>query len=160
MPCATNMQCAATSSSNCRPASLAPTMGILACSFAGYDRILRMRLMMFRRYWMLTGIAALRRNAWPISLLCGTAAFTCFAVAASCWPGGGYNPFMQMLSSLGRTVVKGVVFPLCRYLFMVGMGFASMGVAVAFWNTHSCLSGWRRHCGKVQNQMGLRGNGE
>ena len=114
--------------------------------------------MTFRRHWLLTGFAAMRRNAWPAALLCGTAAFTCFAIAASCWPGGGYNPFMQMLSSLGRTVVKGVGSPLCHYLFMAGMGFAAMGVAAAFLNTYSRLSGWRRHCarwGVATNVAGL-----
>ena len=98
------------------------------------------------------------RNTWPMCLICGVAAFTCFLVAALCWPGGGYNPFMQMLSSLGRNVARGVFHPLCRYLFMAGMGFAAMGVAAAFWNAHTRLSGWRRRCsrwGVTANIAGL-----
>ena len=99
-----------------------------------------------------------RRNAWPTGLICGVAAFVCFLLAALCWPGGGYDPFMCMLSSLGRTAVRGVGHPLCRYLFMAGMGFAAIGVATVFWNAHTRLSGWRRHCarwGVAANTAGL-----
>ena len=91
-------------------------------------------------------------------LICGVAAFVCFLVAALCWPGGGYNPFMRMLSSLGRTAVRGVSYPLCHYLFMAGMGFAALGVVAVFWNANTRLSGWRRHCarwGVAANIAGL-----
>ena len=99
-----------------------------------------------------------RRNAWPAGLLCGVAAFVCFLVAALCWPGGGYNPFMRMLSSLGRTAVNGVGYPLCHFLFMAGMGFAAVGVAAVFWCAHTRFSGWRRTCarwGAATNIAGL-----
>ena len=41
-----------------------------------------------------------RRNVWPAAVLYGTAAFAAFLLAAVSFPGGGYNPFMQILSSL------------------------------------------------------------
>ena len=97
-------------------------------------------------------------NVWPIGLICGTAAFVCFFIGALCWPGGGYNPFMRMLSSLGRTEVKGICYPLCHYLFMAGMGLAAIGIASTFWNAYAQFSGWRRcfaRWGVVANIAGL-----
>ena len=89
-------------------------------------------------------ISAMRRNAWPASLLFGTAALTCFVVAASCWPGGGYNPFMRMLSALGRTAARGVGWPWCHFLFMAGMFCAVAAVVPVFVRDARTLSGRRR----------------
>ena len=83
----------------------------------------------------------MQRNTENMGLICGLVALVCFLVAALCWPGGGYDPFMQMLSSLGRTNVRGVSYPLCHYLFIAGMGSAAIGVAAVFWNAHTRLSG-------------------
>ena len=44
-----------------------------------------------------------------------------FLAAMLLYPGGGYNPLMRMLSHLGRTYIKGVVYPLSHYLFTLGM---------------------------------------
>ena len=52
-----------------------------------------------------------------------------FSLAATCWPGGGYNPLMRMLSALGRTVVRGVAYPWCHYLFMAGLSAAALATA-------------------------------
>ncbi|MBR1588786.1 MAG: hypothetical protein IJ658_10725, partial [Kiritimatiellae bacterium] len=70
-----------------------------------------------------------RRNVWPVAAICGTAAFVLFALAATCYPGGGYNPLMKMLSALGRTVVRGVAYPWCHYLFMAGLLMAAFATA-------------------------------
>ena len=98
------------------------------------------------------------RNLWPPALFSGVSAFACFSMSALCWPGGGFNPFMLMLSSLGRTMVKGVEHPLCHYLFIAGMGFAAVGVATVFWTAYTRFSSWRKHCaywGVVANLAGL-----
>ena len=76
-----------------------------------------------------------RRNAWPAAVLCGTTAFLLFLLAAICFPGGGYNPLMRMLSALGRTVVRGVAYPWCHYLFMAGLLTAAFATA----NVWACL---------------------
>ena len=70
-----------------------------------------------------------RCNIWRYAIIGGAAAFGCFAVAAFSYPGGGYNPFMQMLSALGRTVVKKVTYPPCHYWFMAGLLLASVSAA-------------------------------
>lgn len=70
-----------------------------------------------------------RRDAWPPAVLYGTAAFASFLLAAVCFPGGGYNPLMRMLSTLGRTVVRGVAYPLCHYLFTGGLLLATLATA-------------------------------
>ncbi len=85
-----------------------------------------------------------RRNVWPTAVLYGAAAFTAFLLAAVCYPGGGYNPLMKMLSALGRTVVRGVAWPLCHYLFMLGLLLATLATA----HVWACLVrrgtvGWR-----------------
>ena len=65
-----------------------------------------------------------RRNVWSAAVLAGGAAALLFYLAALAFPGGGYNPFMRMLSSLGRTNVRDVPWPWCHYLFTAGMAFA------------------------------------
>lgn len=73
----------------------------------------------------------------------GAAAFAAFALAALSWPGGGYNPFMRMLSALGRTSVRGVDWPWCHWFFMAGMAFAALAAAAVFAGESRRLSGWR-----------------
>ena len=70
-----------------------------------------------------------RRNAWPAAALYGAAAFAAFLLATAVYPGGGYNPLMKMLSALGRTIVRGVAYPLCHYLFMAGLLLAALATA-------------------------------
>ena len=46
-------------------------------------------------------------------------------------PSGHYQPLRQMLSYLGRRKVDGVAYPLCHYLFVLGMTFSALALAVA-----------------------------
>lgn len=48
---------------------------------------------------------------------------------------GSYNPFMMMLSRLGRTHLAGVDYPLCHYLFTFGLFVAAAAISRA-------LTGW------------------
>ena len=64
----------------------------------------------------------------------GVMAFLSFLLSMALCP-GGYNPCLRMLSYLGRKAVAGVDFPLCHYLFIAGMVFASFAVFLA-------LKGW------------------
>ena len=61
------------------------------------------------------------KNPLPIVLILGTLCAGLFLAAMVVCPGGGYNPLMRMLSYLGRTFIKGVPYPLCHYLFTLGM---------------------------------------
>lgn len=84
-------------------------------------------------------------NARRSSIVCGALALAFFAAAMACYPGGGYNPFCQMLSALGRTKVRDVAFPACHYWFMGGMAFSSAAVACVWISlVHRCGAGWRR----------------
>ena len=86
----------------------------------------------------------LRRNVWPVAVICGMAAFSLFALAAACYPGGGYNPLMKMLSALGRTVVRGVAYPWCHCLFMAGLATAAFAVANVWARlARGDAAGWR-----------------
>ena len=97
---------------------------------------------------------------WPflaVALLGGAAA-CCFAAAMFTFPGGGYNPFSQMLSVLGRSVVKGVERPLCHSLFVAGMLFSSIAAATALLSRRTSVVGARRRvlvCGAILNAVGL-----
>ena len=71
-----------------------------------------------------------RALANVVVLLGGLAAMA-FVLAAAAFPGGGYNPAMQMLSVLGRSQVRLVEQPWCRYVFVVGMFFSVAAVLVA-----------------------------
>ena len=71
--------------------------------------------------------------------------FACFVVAMTQYPGGGYNPLLQMLSALGETKVRDALYPSCHYWFMAGMFLSAASVA-GVW---ACLArqiggGWRR----------------
>ena len=70
-----------------------------------------------------------RGNPFSMALrtLCG--GVVCFILAMATWPGGDYNPFMRMLSALGRTEVRLVEWPLCHFLFTAGMLVSALGIA-------------------------------
>ncbi len=61
------------------------------------------------------------KNPLPVVLAGGALCAGLFLAAMILCPGGGYNPLMRMLSYLGRTEIKGVYYPLCHYLFTLGM---------------------------------------
>ena len=98
------------------------------------------------------------RNPFDSAVAWGGAALASFVLAALAWPGGGYNPFMRMLSALGRTVVRGVEWPWCHYFFMAGL-FPSIGAVIAAGAGEvTRFSGWRRHAtgwGLALNAAGL-----
>ena len=94
----------------------------------------------WRREWRLPQG---RIDIWRYALVGGTAAFVCFMVAALIYPGGGYNPFRQMLSALGRTTVRKVLYPPCHYWFVSGMFFAAASVAGVWARLSNRATGWR-----------------
>ena len=100
-----------------------------------------------------------RRNVWTMAALGGSAAFLLFLLAGVCYPGGGYNPFLKMLSALGRTVVRGVAYPWCHYLFIAGLGCAALSVAhVWAYLVRRREDGWRGQAlayGTAANVAGL-----
>ena len=65
-------------------------------------------------------------------LIGGAAAFACFTIAGCLYPGGGYNPFLQMLSALGRTEVRNVPYPACHWWFIAGMLLSGMSVGMVW----------------------------
>lgn len=86
-----------------------------------------------------------RIGIWRYAIVGGIVAFVCFTIAALSYPGGGYNPLRQMLSALGETKVRGVVYPPCHFWFMAGMFLSAASVA-GVW-THLARrigGGWRR----------------
>ena len=85
-----------------------------------------------------------RFAVWRNAFVGGVAAFACFAVAVFLYPGGGYNPFLQMLSTLGRTHVRSVAYPPCHYWFVAGLLLASASVACVWVRQVSVSGGWRR----------------
>lgn len=88
----------------------------------------------------------------------GAAAFTCFSIAAIRYPGGGYSPFHQMLSALGRSEVRKVVFPSCHWWFVAGMTLSAVTVAGVWARLARATKGWRRHAfgwGGALNAAGL-----
>lgn len=85
-----------------------------------------------------------RINIRWYAIVGGLAAFACFAVAACCYPGGGYNPFRQMLSALGRTEVRRITYPPCHHWFLAGMFLAAASVAGVWAHLSRRYEGWRR----------------
>ena len=85
-----------------------------------------------------------RFDVWRCAFAGGVAAFACFVVAALLYPGGGYNPFLQMLSALGRTHVRSVAYPPCHYWFVAGLLLASASVACVWARQVRVSGGWRR----------------
>lgn len=80
-----------------------------------------------------------------VTLAVGALAFVCFTVAGFLCPGGGYNPFLQMLSALGRTEVRGVEYPLCHFWFMAGMFLSAASMGMVWSHLARNAHGWRRH---------------
>ena len=102
--------------------------------------------------------ADIARNPLNAAALFGGVSFGAFALAALSWPGGGYNPFMRMLSALGRTMVRGVGWPWCHFLFMAGMFAAVAAVVPVFVCDVRTLPGRRRTAvawGLAANAAGL-----
>ena len=100
----------------------------------------------------------LRVNALFRVYAVGALVFVCFFVAGFLYPGGGYNPFLQMLSALGRTEVRGVEYPACLFWFMVGMFLSALCVGKVWVNLARNAHGWRRHMigwGGAVNAAGL-----
>ncbi len=81
---------------------------------------------------------------WPLAG--GVVAFASFAVAGLLYPGGGYNPFLQMLSALGEIEVRGVRNPACHYWFMAGMFLSAASVGLVWCALVRRNRGWRRIC--------------
>ena len=70
------------------------------------------------------------KNPLPVVLVLGALCAGLFLAAMLVCPGGNYNPLMRMLSYLGRTFIEGVPYPLCHYLFTLGM---AMGAAATLY---------------------------
>lgn len=104
-----------------------------------------------------------RRFSLPLSarrttILCATAAGTCFFVGMRLFPGGGYNPTMRMLSALGRSAVRGVEWPWSHHFFCTGMAFGAFGAGCALAAARSRTTGRRRRVlafGAAANCAGL-----
>jgi len=89
--------------------------------------------------------AATRRDVWGAALLGGGSGMLLFFLAALSYPGGGYNPLRQMLSALGRTVIRDVPWPICHYLFTVGLVVVACAVARVWAHlAQQAPDGWRR----------------
>ena len=71
-----------------------------------------------------------RRRSFSATALLGACAAVSFVLAMHTFP-GGYNPFMRMLSALGRTEVRLVEWPWSHYLFFAGMVFSVLAVVSA-----------------------------
>jgi len=61
-----------------------------------------------------------------------------FSFSMACCPNMAYNPYMRMLSYLGRTQINNVNYPLCHYLFM-GALIISVGIVAFFYPALSCF---------------------
>ena len=95
---------------------------------------------------------------FPIVVAVGVAGFACFVVAGFLYPGGGYNPFRQMLSALGEVEVRGVRYPSCHWWFMAGMFLSAASVGMVWAHLARNAHGWRRHVigwGGAVNAAGL-----
>ena len=98
------------------------------------------------------------RNPWPPAIMYGAGAFLLFLLAAFCYPGGGYNPLMQMLSSLGRTETKMVRYPWCHYMFICAMALSAMAVGAVWAHlARRGLRGWRGVLARIGGPMNVAG---
>ena len=79
-------------------------------------------------------------------------ALASFLLAMFHTPSGNYNPLRQMLSYLGRVLVDGVKYPPCHYLFLAGMTFSALAIAVA--TPHYASLAPRRWMGRVAKFAG------
>ena len=99
-----------------------------------------------------------RRNPWPSAILYGTSAFLLFLLAAICYPGGDYNPFMQMLSVLGRTETRMVRYPWCHYMFVCAMALSATAVATVWAHlARHGPKGWRGVLMRIGGPMNVAG---
>lgn len=99
-----------------------------------------------------------RIDARLLVLILGAAAFACFTIAGFLYPGGGYNPFLQMLSALGRTEVRNVPYPACHWWFIAGMLLSGISVGTVWARLVREERGWRRFAigwGGAVNVAGL-----
>ena len=85
-----------------------------------------------------------RLGVFEFAVVGGVLSFGCFFVAALKYPGGGYNPFMQMLSALGLVTVKDIVYPSCHFWFIAGMVLAAVSVSRVWTSLSDLNGGWRR----------------
>ncbi|MBR3086823.1 MAG: metallophosphoesterase [Kiritimatiellae bacterium] len=111
-----------------------------------------------REYLPIAVVADCRSREGILVSAIGALAFACFIVAAVIYPGGGYNPFCQMLSALGEIEVKGVLYPVCHYWFMAGMFLSATSVGLVWASLARRSRGWRRTgiaIGGVVNFAGL-----
>ena len=87
-------------------------------------------------------------DVWRFAVFCGILSSCCFFIAAFSYPGGDYNPFMQVLSALGRTKVRDVAYPACHFWFIAGMVLAAVSVSRVWASLAAANRGWRRFmCG-------------
>ena len=85
-----------------------------------------------------------RLDVFRFAVVGGSLSFGCFAVAALTYPGGGYNPFLQMLSALGLVTVNDIAYPSCHFWFIAGMVLAAVSVSRAWASLAALNVGWRR----------------
>ena len=85
-----------------------------------------------------------RIDVFMFAVVGGVLSFGCFSVAALNYPGGGYDPFMQMLSSLGLATVNGIAYPSCHFWFVAGMALAAVSLSRVWANLAALNGGWRR----------------
>ena len=70
-----------------------------------------------------------RGNPFSIGLWTIFLSLLVFLLGMATFPGGDYNPCMRMLSALGRTEIRLVEYPLCHFLFILGMLISALGIA-------------------------------
>ena len=70
-----------------------------------------------------------RGNPFAIAVWTIFLSLLVFLLAIASFPGGDYNPCMRMLSALGRTEIRLVEYPLCHFLFTLGMLISALGIA-------------------------------
>lgn len=78
------------------------------------------------------------RRAPQIIFWGGAGVCVLFLLAMWFCPGPAYSPYMRMLSFLGRTRINGVDFPVCHYLFTLGLAL-SAGIVGCFYPALSCF---------------------
>lgn len=86
---------------------------------------------------------SLPRRPFGVVISLGAIAATAFLAAMAMFPGGGYNPLMRMLSALGRTAVKGVAWPWCHYLFVIGMLSSALAAFTTLMSCRRLVDGTR-----------------
>lgn len=79
-----------------------------------------------------------------VVIIVGVAVFACFTIAGFLYPGGGYNPFLQVLSALGRTEICNVTYPACHWWFIAGMLLSGISVGTVWARLVREERGWRR----------------